>query len=148
MTEVTYRGQCQYSDIYNSFIHSDHKDSSGAVDMQILYFVSTSTDSIPYQVPCLGWIRLGEDGSAWVRMVEFWDFIKEALSINQLFCNCSRVRPHGTVPLGPHRRQRNFFCAHVCIVTFKHLPQPLRRHMQSFRILGQLMPITPPCPPK
>ena len=32
-------------------------------------------------------------------------------------------------------------------VTFKHLPQPLRSHIQSFRILGQLLKI-PPFPPK
>jgi hypothetical protein len=29
------------------------------------------------------------------------------------------------------QRQRNFFGAHVCKVMFKHLPQPLRMHMQS-----------------
>ena len=37
--------------------------------------------------------------------------------------------------------------AHVCRITFKHLPQPLRSHIQSFITLGQLFKI-PPCPPK
>ena len=30
--------------------------------------------------------------------------------------------------------------AHVCKVTFKHLPQPIRSHTQSFRTLGQPSP--------
>jgi hypothetical protein len=33
------------------------------------------------------------------------------------------------------------------VVTFKHLPQPLRSHIRSFGTLGQLLKI-PPCPPK
>ena len=32
-----------------------------------------------------------------------------------------------------------FFSARVCKVTFKHLPQHLRRHMQSSGTLGQLL---------
>ena len=43
----------------------------------------------------------------------------------------------------PDRRQQKFFGARVCIVTFKHLPQPIRMHMQSFRTLQQLLAITP-----
>ena len=35
------------------------------------------------------------------------------------------------------------FGAHVCRVTFKHLPQPLRSHIQSFGTLGQLLKIPP-----
>ena len=33
--------------------------------------------------------------------------------------------------------------AHVCKVTFKHLPQPIRSHTQSFRTLGLLLKIPP-----
>jgi hypothetical protein len=33
--------------------------------------------------------------------------------------------------------------AHVCRVTFKHLPQPLQSHILSFGILGQLFKIPP-----
>ena len=42
-------------------------------------------------------------------------------------------------PLGPHRRERKFYGACVCRVTFKHLPQPLRSHIRSFGTLGQLL---------
>ena len=47
----------------------------------------------------------------------------------------------------PHQIEWKFCGAHVCRVTFKHLPQPLRSHIRSFGILGQLLKI-PPCPPK
>ena len=59
----------------------------------------------------------------------------------------SRVCARWTLRLAPHRHERKFFGAHVCRVTFKHLPQPLRSHIQSFITLGQLFKI-PPCPPK
>jgi hypothetical protein len=33
-----------------------------------------------------------------------------------------------------------FICgAHVCRITFKHLPQPIRSHIKSFGIIGQLL---------
>ena len=35
--------------------------------------------------------------------------------------------------------RRKFFGARVCRVTFKHLPQPLRSHTQSFGTLGKLL---------
>ena len=38
------------------------------------------------------------------------------------------------------------FSKHVCRVTFKHLPQPLRSHIQSFGTLGQLLKIPPSTP--
>jgi hypothetical protein len=45
--------------------------------------------------------------------------------------------------LVPHRHKRKFPGAHVCRVTFKHLPQPLRSHIRSFRTLGQFFKIPP-----
>ena len=36
-----------------------------------------------------------------------------------------------------------FFGGHVCKVTFKHLPQPLRSQILSFEALGQLLKIPP-----
>jgi hypothetical protein len=41
--------------------------------------------------------------------------------------------PPSTLPRG------NFSGAHVCRVAFKRLPQPLRSHIRSFGILGQLL---------
>ena len=38
---------------------------------------------------------------------------------------------------------RTFFDAHVCLVAFKHRPQPLRSHIQRFGTLGQLFKIPP-----
>ena len=50
---------------------------------------------------------------------------------------CARL----TVRSAPHRHERKFFGAHVCRVTFKHLPQHLRIHVLSFGTLGQLFKI-------
>jgi hypothetical protein len=49
--------------------------------------------------------------------------------------DCTRL----TCPIAPHRHERKFSGAHVCRVTFKHLPQPLLSHIWSFRFLGQLL---------
>ena len=38
-------------------------------------------------------------------------------------------------PLRPHQQEGKFPVAHVCRVTFKHLSQPLKSRIQSFRIL-------------
>ena len=38
------------------------------------------------------------------------------------------------------------FCAHVCKVTFKYFPKPLRSHIQSLEPLGQLFRISPAVP--
>ena len=38
----------------------------------------------------------------------------------------------------PHRHKKKFG-VHVCKVTFKHVPQPLRSHVQSFGTLGQIL---------
>ena len=40
-----------------------------------------------------------------------------------------------------HLNDWKSFGAHVCIVTFKHLPIPLRNHIQSFGTPGQLLQI-------
>ena len=52
---------------------------------------------------------------------------------------CARL----TVRSSPHRHERKFSGAHVCRVTFKHLPQPLRSHIRSFGTIGQLFKIPP-----
>ena len=52
-------------------------------------------------------------------------------------CACLMVRSF------PHQHERKFSGAHVCRVTFKHLPQPLRSHTWSPGILGQLLKLTP-----
>ena len=52
---------------------------------------------------------------------------------------CVRTR---NTPLSPPQQHERKF---VYIVNFKHLPQTLRRHVQSFRTLSQLFAITPPC---
>ena len=52
--------------------------------------------------------------------------------------HCTRA----TLRSAPHRHEMKFFGTRVCKVIFKHLPQPLRRHMQSFRTLRQLLAIT------
>ena len=44
----------------------------------------------------------------------------------------------------PNRIERKF----VCKVTFKHLPQSLISHIQSFGIIGQLLKIPPLCTQK
>ena len=44
-----------------------------------------------------------------------------------------------TVRSYPHQHERKFSGAHVCIVTFKHLPQLLKSHIRSFGTLGQLL---------
>ena len=44
-----------------------------------------------------------------------------------------------TLRSAPHRRERKFFGARVCRVTFKHLPQPRRSHIQTFGTLGQIL---------
>ena len=43
----------------------------------------------------------------------------------------------------PINMSENVVSAHVCKVTFKHLPQPIRSHTQSFRTLGLLLKIPP-----
>ena len=48
-----------------------------------------------------------------------------------------------TLRSAPYRDERKFSDAHVCSVTFKHLPQPLRIHIRSFRTLGQILKIPP-----
>ena len=44
----------------------------------------------------------------------------------------SCVRARGTLRSAPRRHQRNLFAARVCIVTCKHLPQPLQPNEQPF----------------
>ena len=44
-----------------------------------------------------------------------------------------------TLRSAPHQHERKSFGACVCRVTFKHLPQPLISHIQSFGTLGQLL---------
>jgi hypothetical protein len=51
----------------------------------------------------------------------------------------SRVCARETLLSAPHQRERKFFRARVCRVTFKHLPQPLTSHIQSFETIGQLL---------
>jgi hypothetical protein len=60
--------------------------------------------------------------------------------------SCSRVCARVTLRSAPHQHERKFVGACVRKVILKHLPQPIRRHMQSFRTLRQLLEITP-CPP-
>ena len=50
-----------------------------------------------------------------------------------------RQRRWGSSLSAPHRHQRKFSGTRVCRVTFKHLPQPLKSHIRSFRNLGQLL---------
>ena len=52
---------------------------------------------------------------------------------------CARL----TVRSSPHQHERKFYGAHVCRVTFKHLPQSLRSYIPSFRTLGKLLKIHP-----
>ena len=42
-------------------------------------------------------------------------------------------------PYAFHQHERKFFGAHICKVTFKHLPKPIRSHIRSFGTLGQLL---------
>ena len=60
----------------------------------------------------------------------------------------SRICPRLSKSLGPHRHERKFVDACVRKVTFKHLPQPLSSHMESFRTIGQLLKIPPFARPK
>ena len=48
----------------------------------------------------------------------------------------------GTLHSAPHRRERKFSGAHVCRITFEHLPQPLGSHIQSIGTIGQLLKIS------
>jgi hypothetical protein len=52
---------------------------------------------------------------------------------------CARL----TVRSSPHQLERKFSGAHVCRVTFKHLPQPLQSHILSFGTFGQFFKIPP-----
>ena len=52
---------------------------------------------------------------------------------------CARL----TICLSLHRHERKYSGAHVCRVTFKHLPQAHRNHIRSFGALGQLFKIPP-----
>ena len=45
--------------------------------------------------------------------------------------------------LAPRCIQAEILVACVCKVTIKHLPQPLRSHIQSFRTIKQLFKVTP-----
>ena len=45
----------------------------------------------------------------------------------------SRVCARETLRSAPHGHEWEFFVARVCRITFKHLPQLLRTHIQSFR---------------
>jgi hypothetical protein len=51
----------------------------------------------------------------------------------------SQVFARETLRSAPHRRERKFSAARVCRITFKHLPQPLRSHIQTFGTIGQLL---------
>ena len=46
-------------------------------------------------------------------------------------------------PPPPHQHEKNFSGASVCRVSFKHIPYPLRSHIQNFGTLGQLLKIPP-----
>ena len=46
-------------------------------------------------------------------------------------------------PLSPQSTWVDIFGKCVCWVTFKHLPEPLRSLIRSFRTLGQLLKIPP-----
>ena len=50
----------------------------------------------------------------------------------------SRVHARGTLRSAPHRHERKFSGTRVCRIAFKHLPQPLRSHIQSFRTPRQV----------
>ena len=50
----------------------------------------------------------------------------------------SRVCARETLRSDPHRHERKFSGTRVCRVALKHLPQPLRSHIQSFRTLRQV----------
>ena len=52
---------------------------------------------------------------------------------------CTRICACKTLRSAPHRHKRKFSGTHFCKVTLKHLPQPLRTHIQSFRTLRQLL---------
>ena len=41
----------------------------------------------------------------------------------------------------PHQHERKFFGPRICIVTIKHLPQPIRSHTESFGTLGNILKI-------
>ena len=49
----------------------------------------------------------------------------------------SRVCARKTLCSALHQRERKCFGAHVCTVDSKHLPQPIKSHIQSFRTLGK-----------
>ena len=86
---------------------------------------------------------------------------KNKIILNSLFNNSKQTGPDfhilgvlapGSVHARPSARPPintigNFSGTHVCRVTFKHLPQPLRSHIRSFGTIGQLLKI-PPFPPK
>ena len=55
----------------------------------------------------------------------------------------SRVRARGTLRSAPHWHWRNFSGTRVCRVAFKHLPQPLRSHIRSFRSLRRFLNFCP-----
>ena len=44
----------------------------------------------------------------------------------------------------PHRHKRKFVSAHVCNVSFKHLPQPLRNHYSIFVTLWASCKVSKP----
>ena len=80
----------------------------------------------------------------------FWDqFLMTTLTKNYripltlmgvLAPGFSHARGLGPVP---HQHEQKNVSTCVCKVTFKHLPQPLRSHIQSFRTIGQFFKIPP-----
>ena len=61
----------------------------------------------------------------------------ELKDLKQEEIDCVKVQNKNL--LSESKTLRKFFGACVCRVTFKHLPQPLRSHIQSFGTLGQLL---------
>jgi hypothetical protein len=55
----------------------------------------------------------------------------------------SRVCACETLRSAPHRREQKFSGTHVCRVTFKQIPQPLKTHVRSFGTLRQHLKILP-----
>ena len=60
-----------------------------------------------------------------------------------LLINIRSILIPETLHSAPHRHQQKVSAAHVCRVTFKYLPQPLRSNIRSFGSLGQFLEIPP-----
>ena len=70
------------------------------------------------------------------------------LSLGPISAHADGVLAPGSAHARPSARhlnqnERNFVGACVCKVTCKHLPQPFRRNIRSFRTLGQRLKIPP-----